>query len=326
MRRDARRTRACVLVAALLFYGGSCTPGRVLAAEPARVALWWQAPVDAGCTTAQEIQRRVARLTDRTLLLAAAGPSFRIVADVAPRDASWQAHIALLDVHGATLGTRDVQGRLPDCQALDVPSVLVISMLLDDLQQQEDARAHAAAGGRRVRDSRLGVGVSATGVVGFGPNPQLGVTLTGDLPVAGVPLLIAASSYLPFEQTDVIGRGMRSSSVHAGMSLCPRLVRAGAMDIQLCAGAQAGLAWATAVGLSQSAGGLLPIVMLGLEPRLLIELTAGLAAQLSLAANWAAIRPNFDFTITGDGPRTLQSDPFVLMARIGFITSVPFGP
>jgi hypothetical protein len=315
----------CVPVTALLFCGQIWAPAWALAREPARVALSWQAPVDAGCTSAQEIQRRVARLTDHTLLLAAAGPSFRIVADLAPRDASWQAHITLLDLHGGTLGTREVQGRLPDCQALDVPAVLVISMLLDDLQQQEEARAQAALGQRRMRDSHLGIGASASAALGLGPSAQLGITLAAEVPV-GVPLLFAASSYLPFEQTDVIGRGMSSSSVHAGLSLCPRLVRAGVMDIQLCAGAQAGLAWARAVGLRHSEAGLLPILMLGLEPRLLLELSDGLAAQLSLAANWAAIRPNFEYTIVGDGTRRLTGEPFVLMARIGFITSLPFGP
>ena len=298
---------------------------RSVHAEPARVALSWQAPVDAECATAEEIQSRVARLTDHTLTLDPASQGYRILAEVVPRAASWRAHIALLDAQGATLGTREVLGRLPDCQALDVPVVLVISMLLDDLQEHE-SRSLAAVSGRRARDARVGIGATATGELGLAASPALGVTLMTELPVSRLPLLISASSYLATEQIDTLRRGIRSSAFHAGASLCPRLLRAGAVDLQLCGGAQLGVVWAIPLGLMGPARGLLPILMFGLEPRLLLELTQGLVAQLSIAANWAAVRPNFDFDIEGQGTRRLHGDPFVLMARIGIIIFLPFGP
>lgn len=320
----SRRAAACIFAAALHAVALG-TSAQAEAIAPARVNLAWQAPAAAGCATPEEIQGRVARLTDRVLAIGAQAPAFRITADVSPFEQSWRARIALENDRGLTLGTRDVQARLPDCHALDVPATLVIATLLDDLHHHEVQSAAAAAdSGTRSNRSNVAIGASAASAIGLGKRSWFGGALVVQWPAFGVPVPIEASVYAPVEDLDSRGRGMRSFGFHAGASLCPGLMGGSAVDLRVCFGAQAGGVWGKGVGLTSSNYGLSPLLMVGVEPKLWVAITKGMAAQLSATGHWVAVRPEFDIDIEGEGVRTFESNPFAVTARIGLISFLPW--
>ena len=319
----SHRAAAC-LAAAALHAIALGTSAQAEAIAPGRVNLAWQAPAAAGCATPEEIQSRVARLTERALAIDAQTAAFRITADVAPFAQSWRARIALENARGLTLGTRDVQARLPDCHALDVPATLVIATLLDDLHHHEVHAASAAISGTRRNASNVAIGASAASALGLGGRSWFGGALVLQWPVFGVPMPVEASVYAPVEDLDSRGRGMRSFGFHGGASLCPGLFGGTAVDLRVCAGAQAGGVWGKGVGLTSSKQGLSALVMVGLEPKLWVAITQRAAAQLSVAGHWVAVRPNFDISIEGEGVRKLESNPFAVTARIGLISFLPW--
>ena len=304
----------------LLLLMAALEPGMVSAASPSRVALVWRTPEESGCTAPDEIQRRVANLTDRRLNLDDARDQYRIVVELTPERDSWRAYVLLLDPNGSSLGTRELHGRLPDCQALDVPVVLVIATLLDDLREQELKRERAAAdGGWYDILHSAGLGASLTGAIGFAPSPWLGITLLATLPVSRTPLLLDASAYWPHDELDAAGRGVRAGGFHTGASMCPHLVLQGPFDVQLCTGAELGAVWATGIGLTASGTSMQPRLLLGLEPKLLLKLAKSLALQLSLSGSWVPLRHPFKWMIN-DELRTLEGESFVFIVRIGLIS------
>ena len=281
----------------------------------APVSLAWHAPIEAGCTTPDEIQRRVARLTDRQLTLGEVPGAYRIVADLDPYDAAWRARVSLSDARGRNLGSREMHGRLPDCQALDVPVVLVIATMLDDLRDRELAKARAEGEFWQ----RLGLGASFTYASGFVPRPWFGVTFLVAVPVSRLNVTIDASAYWPREELDAQGRGVRASGFHAGLGVCPALYASHALRIGVCIAAEVGALWAAGVGLTRNDSGLLPRLLLGLEPTISLKLAESLALQLSGAGAWVPFRHPFGWLVNNE-LRTLAGDSFVLMARVGLIT------
>ena len=295
------------------------------AAPPADVALSWQAP--AGCATQPEIEQQLRPLTEGRLLESAGGRahSFEIVARLARQDGAWSAHITLIGAQQKVLGGRALIARTEDCRALDVPASLVIATLLDGLSQQTAAPARSPP-----------VPVLLTPFVavaqGLGPGPRVGAGLGLELPLA-VPLAFDATMYLPGQQLDEDGRGVRFWGLHGGASACPGQSilrsRAGghawtsAFSLRLCAGVQAGAVRARGAGLDESQSAWLPLVLLGLEPQLLWALNEVLTGQLALAARWTAVNPSFDWTIAGESPHQLTMERFSFAVRFGLMVRMP---
>ena len=312
------RRRARGLAALLLSYS---LTSAVAAEKPVQTALSWRAPEQSGCADPSEIRTRIARLTERTFTsYESTTTDFQIVAELAPASGSWRADIALLDRAGRTLGTREVQARIPDCRGLDVPSALVIATMLDDVYA---AQLDAARDPPQARNRRLAIGASATAAFGGGPRPWLGTTLVVEWPFYGMVMPITASAYLPVEQRDSVGRGTRSVGFHGGAAVCPQLGVA-MLELRLCVGAEMGGVWATGVGLTKDRSGVQPMLLVGLEPKLLLSVTPDVAIQVAGAGYWVAVRPTFDFQVRGQGTQRLEAYPFALMGRIGIISFLPW--
>jgi hypothetical protein len=284
-------------------------------AEPARVALTWQTPDSAGCATQREIETEVGRLTEREPITR--GQSYQIQALALLHEGRWVASVALLDEHERILGGREVTGEFATCRDLDVPVALVVSTLLDGLRAPVVAPASAPASAAAPKPGKVGLGAFVAGASGLAPTLAAGAGLEVQLPLAW-PLVFEASAYLPREQVDSAGRGARSFSFHAGASLCPRLFGQ-RHQLRLCGGLQAGAALAKGVGLTDNERATQPLVMVGLEPKLVLGLTKSWAAQLSLGVHVVALRPSFDWNIEGSGGRSLLVKPIALVARIGII-------
>ena len=317
-----RNPRWMLWASAALHVAVLATPRTSAALAATRVSLTWLAPAAAGCATAEEIQDRVKRLTEHVLAVDAESPGFRITAEVSPYAESWRARIALSDSAGRTTGIREVQARQPDCHAVDVPAVLVIATLLDDLHQEETRDVLAADSGRPRSESQVALGAGATSAIGLGSRTWFGGTLTLQLPLF-VPMPLEATVYLPSEEVDSHGRGVRAFGFHGGVGLCPGIAGSETFDFRVCAGAQVGGVWGTPIGLMRAEDGLVPMFLVGLEPKLLVAITHGLAMQLSVAGQWVAVRPWFDVTIDGERVQ-LQGDPFAVIARIGIISFLPW--
>lgn len=283
--------------------------------EPAHVALKWQAPTAAGCATQDEIESEVSRLTEREP--ATRGPSFWIEAVALLHEGRWVASVALRDERGRIVGGREVSGDYASCRELDLPVALVIATLLDGLRAPEAIEPAPPASSAELRTGKVGVRAFAAGAWGLAPTLAAGIGAGVELPL-GWPVSIDATVYVPREQVDGAGRGARAFSVHAGAALCPRLwgLR---YALHVCGGAQAGAALARGVGLSESERAAKPLVMLGLEPQLVLGLTASWALQLSLAAQWVAVHPRFHWQIEGMDDGVLATRRFALTARIGII-------
>lgn len=304
-----------LLLLLLLVFGS-----RVAAAQSdaARVALDWRIPDASGCTTAEEIQRRVAHLTEQSLRLDQGSDQYRIKVELTPERGSWRAFVSLTSPAGANLGSREMHGRMPDCDALDVSVVLVIATMLDDLRERTAQAAQSGDGAWPAAISSTGIGVSASAATGFAPSTWFGLTLSLEVPLAHLPLAIDASAYWPQQELDSAGHGARATAVHAGLGLCPHLFTPATVDLQLCIGAQAGGLWAEGVGLTESASGVLPRVLIGAEPKLLLKLADSLAFAVSLNAAWVPVREPFTWMI-GKEVISLEGGAFVLLGRIGFI-------
>lgn len=284
-------------------------------------ALSWHVPTGAGCATVDEIELRLAQLTDHTFAAGSAVLSFRILVRIAPSDDSgWRARIVLSDLaHGAEqpVGEREVATRLPDCRAIDVPVVLVMATLLDDLRQRSSAQAAVATTDGSTHD-RVGIGAFGAAEAGLLPVARLGATLGVQLPSA-LPFVIDASAYLPYDQLTA-GRGARVWLFHGGVSACPELLASStSLQLQLCGGGQAGAIWGESRNLGQSRGRLRALILVAIEPRVSLRLFDGVWAQLSVAASWLPLRPGFEWEVRGQ-TYTLESSPFALIARIGVIT------
>ncbi len=288
-------------------------------AEPARVALTWQTPDASGCASQREIEAEVGRLTEREP--STRGQSYQIQALALLHEGRWVASVALLDEHERILGGREVTGEFATCRDLDVPVALVVATLLDGLRAPAEPApeppASAPTDEPKKPAHKLGVGAFVAGAWGLAPALAAGAGLDVQLPL-GWPLVFEASAYLPREQVDGAGRGVRSFSFHAGAGVCPRLFGQ-RHQLRLCGGLQLGGALATSVGLTDGGRAIKPLMMVGLEPKLVLGLTKSWAMQLSLGLHVAALRPRFEWNIEGSGERSLTVQPFALVARIGII-------
>jgi hypothetical protein len=283
----------------------------------ARVALSWQAPPASGCASPAEIEREVARLAEHELVTRK--QSYRIQALAFLHEGSWVASVTLLDEQGRFLGGRDVSGWYSSCRQLDVPVALVIATLLDGLRAPPPPPSKRAPSVRApgAREDRLGVGAFVAGALGLVPDPAFGFGAGVDLAL-GWPVALEGSVYLPRAEVDAAGRGARASAFHAGASACPRLVGQ-RHELRLCGGVQAGAVVARGEGLSESLHAAEPLLLVGLEPKLLIGLTERWALQLSIAAHWVAVHPRFTWEIEGGEQRSVSAQPIAATARIGLI-------
>jgi hypothetical protein len=266
------------------------------------------------------MRERVARLSERPLALGVGAASQRIEVVVSSRESTWQAIVALVDQHGRTLAVRTVQGRTPSCGSVDVAVAVVIATMLDGLPVQaapvrDDSKHGAAADGGR---EQLGVFIAAS------PNLIPSAWLGGGLDFllgSAIPVLLEATVYAPGEQTDSLGRGARFWGFHAGGGICPEIVRGGEFDLRVCATVQAGIQFASGVGLTANVDSNLPIVLLKLGPKLRYQVTETASAQLGVSAAWVIVRPTVHWEIE-ETRRELTSDPFALLAQIGFVISM----
>jgi hypothetical protein len=283
-----------------------------------RLALVWKTPAEGACATSSQIRAEVAKLSDASLV--ERGHEFEIEALALLHEGQWVASVALRDAQGRVLGGREVSGSYASCRDLDVPVALVVSTLLDELRPQPappQAPAPAAPPAPAEPRKALGVGAFVAGAFGLAPRLTLGVGAAVELPLRW-PLLFSASAYLPGSELDAQGRGARVVSFHAGAALCPKLVGQ-RHSLRLCGSAQAGAVVAKGVGLSDLRRAALPVVLLGLEPQLVLGLTANWALQVSLGAHWLPLRPRFYWDIEGSGEHSVETDAFALIARIGVI-------
>jgi hypothetical protein len=288
------------------------------ASEPARVALSWKTPEAVDCASEDEIRAEVARLSEQRLVTR--DPEFEIEALALAHEGSWVASVALRDEQGRILGGREVAGSYSVCRELSVPVALVVATLLDGLREQPEptpARAAEAPPAPPERAGKIGVGVFLSGAWGLLPKLALGAGAQLELPLAW-PLVLEAGASLPGKDVDAAGRGARAFSFHGGAALCPRLVGQ-RHALHLCGGAQAGAAVARSVGLDQSRASVKPLLWVGIEPKLVLGLTASWALQLSLGAWWVAVHPRFHWQIEGSGGHDLRTQPFALGARIRVI-------
>lgn len=287
-------------------------------AEPARVALTWETPDAAGCASQREIEAEVGRLTEREP--STRGPSYQIHALALLHEGRWVASVALRDEHARILGGREVTGEFARCRDLDVPVALVVATLLDGLRTPPQSPVEppsAPAEAAKTSPRKLGIGAFVVGASGLAPRLTAGAGVEVQLPLSW-PLVFEASAYLPREQVDGAGRGVRSFSFHAGAGVCPRLFGQ-RHQLRLCGGLQLGGALAKSVGLTESGRAIRPLLLVGLEPKLVLGLTKSWALQLSLGLHVAALRPRFEWNIEGSGERNLGVQPFALLARIGII-------
>ena len=294
-------------------------------AQSPNVALSWNVPATVGCATPDEIELRLAQLTDHRFAVPPAPLSFRILVNIVSYDGGWRARIALVDLARSQelpVGAREVATRMNDCRTIDVPVVLVIATLLDDLREQTSAKTPKAPVKDSVHD-HIGIGAAVALQAGLTPDPRFGATLGVQLPWLA-PIVIDASTYLPYEELSE-GRGARVWPFHGGASVCPRLLgSATSVDLQVCAGVQAGALWGQSLNLSENQSLLRGFILLGIEPRFSIRLVDGVWAQLSIAANWLPLRAGFEWQLR-EQTYTLETARFAVMARIGVITFYPSG-
>jgi hypothetical protein len=285
---------AITLVASVLFYSSVAQ-----AAQRAYVALSWLAP--AGCATQPELEQQLRPLTAGRALESSRGNAhaFEIVARLGRQDGGWRANITLIDSDGNALAS------------------LVIATLLDGLSQRTAAPA---------RSTHVPVKMTSFVAVaqGLGPGARLGAGLGLEWSWA-VPVAFDATAYLPSQQLDENRRGARFWGVHGGASACPgKPIHS--FSLRLCSGAQAGAVRAEGAGLDESRSAWLPLVLIGLEPQLLWALSEVWTVQLAVAARWAVVNPQFDWSIAGEGPSRLTLERFSFAVRFGLMIQVPSRP
>ncbi len=290
--------------------------GPAEASDP-RVHFGWNAPAGAYCATQAEIEARIERITARRFVASEAPHTHSIVAQLFEADEGrFGANVRVLDAEGGTLGTRRLVGQEPGCRDLDVSSAVVIATLLDGLSVHETQAPNRA---------RSGLGLGAFGTAGTALDAQLflGAGIELVLPLR-IPVVLDASSYAPADLVDAQGHGARLWSFHAGVGGCPRF-GSDAVQFELCVGAQGGLLRATPVLLASSERVLRPLLMVGVEPKLLVRFFSGVFARLSMAAEWLLLRPKIIWEIEDERTRVASGRTFVMLGRIGFVRRAASG-
>lgn len=290
--------------------------------SPEPVALAWQAPPDAQCSSGEQIRVQVARLSDQPLTLDDVDSRYRIEAVVTPNAGSWQAVVKTLDLQGRTLRARTVAGRTPNCSSIDVAAAVVISTMLDSLQA-DLARAQprrppppSAAGHGRGPSLAALAAISSELI----PEAWLGGGLALELGDA-IKLTFSATAYAPGEQIDARGRGARAWGFHAGAALCPAVVRSNFLDLHVCVGVQGGAALASGVGLTRAGAATVPLALGLAGPKVTLKLSRTFAIQLTTSAAWAFVRPKIVWDIEGEPARSLAGSQIGLLLQMGVTIS-----
>jgi hypothetical protein len=310
----------------------------------ATVQLAWSVPEGSGCADEDEMRGQIERLSERSPLLPSGTPaSYTIAASIEPFETTWRARVELRDGAGLALGARELLARSPTCRTLNVPVALVVVTLIDSLlpgttplaapqaapppspkpvlRRPVPAPAPSAAA-RQDNDARtLGLGAFGALAVGILPSAAVGLGAAIELRTP-LPLAVDASAYLPVDELDAQGRGARFVLWHGGLGVCPELGVSRAappfgVRAQICAVGQLGAISAAGRGLTESRHASRLVAFVAIEPKLVWFLGKSVSLRASLVAGWVIERPRFTLDVEGLPRRAFQSDPAMLLLRIG---------
>jgi hypothetical protein len=199
------------------------------------------------CSSRESLAARVAESIGRDAFVGSvAGADLVINGAIQRRGGGWSARLHLSTPRGSSLGEREIFESGEECDVLDEPLSLVLSLIVDSPAVRQ---AVVEAEEREGPGWGFAVGLGARGAIGVLPDSALGFELLLELRTPSfVAIRLTAGGLLPSSATD----GMGAVDLHAidgTLSVCPALPVVSWLRFGGCVGARGGVFRAQGRGL-----------------------------------------------------------------------------
>lgn len=286
------------------------------APAPRHALRWTRGPGAERCIDAADLRASVESRLHRRVFVARDVAPIVIDAHIARAASGWHVAIAVRDEAGASIGARELDDPSPDCRSVDETLVLVIALIVDPEATSRDvspAPTPPPAGARW----RAGVSAHGTAAVGLLPGGAFGGALAVTVAPPWMPPAVIRASLWREDEARRAQVGARFQLATAGVTICPRVSRRGALVVAACAGAETGHVAARGFGFDRSQRSATIVGHAVIEPHVEIQLSRKLAVEARVGLWVPIIRPRFTFDQGGVPVRLYQPPAISLVGHIG---------
>jgi hypothetical protein len=202
------------------------------------------------CSSRESLAARVAESIGRDAFVGAVTSADLVITGVIRRQGGgWSARLQLSTPGGSPLGEREIFESGQDCDVLDEPLSLVLSLIVDSPAVRQ---AVVEAKEREGPGWGFAVGLGARGAIGVLPDPALGFELLLELRTPSfVAIRLTAGGLLPVGATDGMGT-VDLHAIDATLGICPAFSVASWLRFGGCVGARGGVFRARGRGLDEN--------------------------------------------------------------------------